>query len=310
MADGEVSRPSGVVIHEARSDAIYYTTDYGTGPDDFGMFKLYKDNRDISDTRREKIRNSFEKAGYIPVPIVVNEDYYVIDGQGRLAVAKELGIPIAYMIVPKIGMDACIEMNVCTTAWDDWAYIESYAHRGEESYKRIVQLRDQYPWATLSNILMATTGLMRSNDNLRSGHLHVTDDHRLYAIELLSYVGAIRESLDGSDAKKDMDKVANIVMFTYQIDGVDHNRLRRTVEHNVRKIAKYRKSKDQLRELYDRYYKGAPRKGRIHFDNEYEDVKSYKDSWYGKRWGWSGKSDIKASGVVYEAQTKLPGLDD
>jgi len=172
-----------------------------------------------------------------------------------------------------------------------------------------MNLSNDFPWATLSNILMSTTGLMRSNDNLRSGNINVTDEHEKYAIELLSFVESIREEVDGCEAKKDLDKIANIVMFAYQIKGVDNRRLHRVVAHSVKKIAKYRKSKDQLKELCSQYYKGASRKGRIHFDNEYEDVKSYRDSWYGKKWGWSGKSEFKAEGKRYDVQPKMPGFE-
>ena len=70
---------------------VYETTDY----EQFGKLK---GNRNINEAQVIGIRNSIEKIGYQPVPILVNERLEVIDGQHRLEAARTLGIPIYFII--------------------------------------------------------------------------------------------------------------------------------------------------------------------------------------------------------------------
>lgn len=77
---------------------VKFTTDYK-------MFRTMPENRIVKQARVAKIIMSFRKVGYIPIPIVVNERYEVIDGQGRLSACQQLGIPVSYMVIPGIGVE-------------------------------------------------------------------------------------------------------------------------------------------------------------------------------------------------------------
>ena len=68
------------------SEEMFRTTDYDA-------FKRVLGNRKVLEDRVSKILASFDKIGYIPVPIIVNEKFEVIDGQGRLEACKRRGLP-------------------------------------------------------------------------------------------------------------------------------------------------------------------------------------------------------------------------
>lgn len=111
---------------------------------DYSLFTRLEGNRALTKARAKKIRDSIEKVGYIPVPIVVNEKMQVIDGQGRLEALKELNLPVYYIVVPGIGRDECISMNIGLENWKVMDYINSYAETGDASYTNLLSLIQKY----------------------------------------------------------------------------------------------------------------------------------------------------------------------
>ena len=57
--------------------------------EDLSIFKTLKGNREVKENRKQTLIESIDKHGYITNPIIVNERFEVIDGQGRLAACKE-----------------------------------------------------------------------------------------------------------------------------------------------------------------------------------------------------------------------------
>lgn len=78
-------------------NTVYLTTNYD-------QFRVLDGNRAVTATRVNKIKKSIQTVGYIPNPIIINENYEVIDGQGRLQACRELQEPIAFIKVPGIGI--------------------------------------------------------------------------------------------------------------------------------------------------------------------------------------------------------------
>jgi hypothetical protein len=101
-------------------------------------------NREVTARRAREVRTSIERIGLIPVPIVVNEHLEVIDGQGRLEAISQLKLPVFYIIVPGLGLQDCVAMNVNTTPWRMIDYIKSYAETGNDNYKRLLKLINGY----------------------------------------------------------------------------------------------------------------------------------------------------------------------
>lgn len=285
-----------VRVRKPIDDTIRYTTDYD-------MFKIIDTNRAIEDTRVDKIRESILEVGYLPVPILVNERYEIIDGQGRWTVAKEMGFALAYMVVPDTGIDECSAMNVATTPWGDWDYVKSYSTGGNVNYQRFVRLKEEFPWSSLSNVMMATTGKWSASGTIRSGNLRVTEGHADYAVELLSYVEGIWEKLGSAYLIGCLSQIANVVMFAYQCDGVDIERLKKVCLDHVEDFAKYRNASDQLKALSKEYNHGFPKRRRMHFDIHWCEDRG-PDGWYGKKWSVDSEAP-KGTGMRYGGMVSI-----
>ena len=94
----------------------------------YSQFKKLGGNRDVGSCK--KLIKSIEKVGYIPNPIIVNEKMEVADGQHRLQACEELGIPIAYIVIPGVTVETARNMNTGQKNWKNIDYIKSYAETG------------------------------------------------------------------------------------------------------------------------------------------------------------------------------------
>lgn len=110
---------------------IYEETDYS-------IFKKLDDNRDLLESRVAKIKASISEK-YILNPIIVNENFEVIDGQGRYEARKRMGLPIHYIIAPGTNSDDCRRMNKYNKAWSMEDYAVSFARSGNIAYQLLLK---------------------------------------------------------------------------------------------------------------------------------------------------------------------------
>ena len=105
--------------NEIVSNTVYRTTDYD-------LFKRLEGNRAVLSNRVNKIIKSIKKNGYIMNPIIVNEKYEVIDGQGRLEALRVMNLPVDYIVIKGLGREQCIALNAYSTIWSMVDYISAY----------------------------------------------------------------------------------------------------------------------------------------------------------------------------------------
>ena len=119
---------------------------------DYSIFKRLDGNREVSNSRKEKIKRSIGEVGYVLNPIVVNENMEVIEGQGRLAALKDLNMPVYYVIAEGAKREHCIAMNLSNTNWNVLDFIKSYAELGDENYINFLRARALNPKLTLDEL--------------------------------------------------------------------------------------------------------------------------------------------------------------
>lgn len=102
----------------------------------YEKFKKLKANRAVIQRRKDKLIESF-KIRSVMNPIVVNQYYEIIDGQGRFEARKELGLPIEYVMEPNATIEDCSLMNAYNTPWTLSDFINEYVESGNENYVRL-----------------------------------------------------------------------------------------------------------------------------------------------------------------------------
>lgn len=198
---------------------VYTTTDYS-------IFKRLAGNRNIATSRINKIVNSIVEIGWIRNPIVINEKFEVIDGQGRLTALQKLGLPIEYIISEGSGTKECIKMNMDMTNWDITDFIKSYAELGNVSYQRLDDLMQNYARGSIHVIFTALFSITKPKyDFVRQGSMTITEEQYETAKAALTWLQPLYETLDTARLKGSAIKLYQTMLHYYLQDEVDKKRL-------------------------------------------------------------------------------------
>lgn len=108
---------------------------------EYANFKYLIGNRPLNRSHLKKLKQSIEKSNHLNLhPIIVNNNFEVIDGQHRLQCAKDLGVDIFFIKSDKVADEHLIECNVNQKSFECENYIEFYAIKDKKP--EYIQLRD------------------------------------------------------------------------------------------------------------------------------------------------------------------------
>ena len=124
---------------------------------DLSIFKKIRGNRPRNPQHVTRIKNSILKHGMLFRPILVNENYDVLDGQHRLEGAKETGTFIYYIILEGRGLGSVHVLNLNQNNWSQQDFLESYADMGMMDYKVLQNFAERHPEFTLGDCMSLCT---------------------------------------------------------------------------------------------------------------------------------------------------------
>jgi hypothetical protein len=114
----------------------------------YNLFSLMEQNRNV-DLKNKKAKNlalSMITYGWLSsAPLMAKQDgdrLLVIDGQHRLAIASEYGIPVKYVIETQ-DIDVA-KLNDTSHAWTVDDYAKKHAKAGLEDYQELLDYSDRY----------------------------------------------------------------------------------------------------------------------------------------------------------------------
>lgn len=122
---------------------------------DYDIFKFRDDNKErIKQAHVNRLKNSIISRNLLQMrPIIVNEDYEILDGQHRLLAAKSLGVDIYYQVEKNMQPNDIITMNVakqwlltdylnfyCVNKYPEYIKLKEFVLKNELSLKTIMNL--------------------------------------------------------------------------------------------------------------------------------------------------------------------------
>jgi hypothetical protein len=120
----------------------------------YDLFK-FRINRPIDNGLVKRLKDSIIEIGYIKSrPIIVDEQYNILDGQHRYIACKELNIPVVWDQISCNG-DAdkiIIQLNKNQLVWRISEYIQFYAQKGIECYVEFIKFNQMYRHETSTSI--------------------------------------------------------------------------------------------------------------------------------------------------------------
>lgn len=252
---------------------------------EYEVFQRLEGNRKVLAARVSKIRNSIVKNGYIFNPIVVNEKYQVIDGQGRLEALSSMGLPVDFVIAVGAGLEQCVALNASGKIWTIADYIDSYCEMGNRNYLRFREIASKYPEFNHQLKVMIITGLASSPNNIiKEGRMELTAERAAEADDDLAFLRKFIPAVKRT--KGNQNRYYYAIVFARRC-GVDCERLLRNIEKA--ELPPAADTKAALNNLSDLYNIGLSTPKRIYLVQQYETSMASKYGWYYAKWGSEGK---------------------
>lgn len=252
------------------------TTVYQT--DDYGKFKIIDGNRPIDHAK--KIIESIKEIGMLWQPILVNERFEIVDGQGRFLAMKTLKLPVIYIKQDGLTIREVRYLNKNATNWKVEDYIHSYATGDDarDAYRNLEVVRRQFPEFSQNTIMKAASkyGLNTYRSNIvKDGTYDEMDfDSMNNAIRRLTKLREVSHVLP--DDYKFKSVLLHGVIFCEYIAETDANfsidQLVDSIKKNYRYVEPARNVSLAISNLNYMYNYKRSEKNRYNIVRKYEDV--------------------------------------
>ena len=102
---------------------------------DYGMFRFYSGNRAVNPNKVQSLLESFNERHY-PVPIIVDQQMRVLDGQHRLAAARAGGFPVFFLKLAEDVTPTQVirQLNADQKAYNLPDHLKLYVEDGRKQY--------------------------------------------------------------------------------------------------------------------------------------------------------------------------------
>ena len=120
---------------------------------DLAQFKYVKGNRSIHEPWVRKLAELIKDKD-LEVPIIVDENMKVQDGQHRLEAYKLCGFPVSYIVKDKFELEDVRALNANTKKWTLTDYLMSHVKLGIRDYQLLEWFVKTYQFPIMASIAM------------------------------------------------------------------------------------------------------------------------------------------------------------
>lgn len=151
--------PAPTAAPVALDGTVYQTTNYD-------LFHLLPENRPVDMTHVRKLVTMITQSNLLHVkPLDVTATMGVIDGQHRLAAARELGLPVYYKIGQQLSEADITTLNVAQKNWQGPDYLHYWTVKGRTDYVALTKFWQRHPSLSFSNAKMMLGGSANNRAN-------------------------------------------------------------------------------------------------------------------------------------------------
>ena len=205
---------------------LYTTTNYH-------IFKYYDHNRVIDQKNVERLKKSILENKGLLQPVLVDKDFYVVDGQHRVTACKEVGMPVIFNQLDRAyTIEEVQEIQRIRQAWKIEDYVESEVKRGEnDCYEVLLEYSKKYslPLNLTAAIFLGTTKNVKTQ--LITGNFHFTPKQKQEAFIVFKKLNDIREAIGIMNEKL----YRGLILF-FKSPEYDHERMVKQMEKHFHRI--------------------------------------------------------------------------
>ncbi len=154
--------------NQVKVNSVYKTNDYS-------LFSKLDGNRNINKAHLHRLKKSIKEES-LCVPIIVNKNYEIIDGQHRFECWEDLMFPIYYIKIEGYTLTQVQRLNTNTMNWKLIDYAHSYCDLGNKHYYKYIEFKNMYALGDYESIAMLqgnTKGSGRNFEMFRNGDFKV-----------------------------------------------------------------------------------------------------------------------------------------
>lgn len=149
---------------------------------DYSIFKLLPHNRPVVQSHVIRLMHSMADRPHLRIsrPVLVNEDYQVIDGQHRLKASELNNQSVYFMVVPGLTIDDARLLNALQRTWSLLDYAYSYASSKIPAYVQYVRTYEarELPPSVVMEYMTQSQGSRRQHE-FRVGELKQVEQKAL-----------------------------------------------------------------------------------------------------------------------------------
>lgn len=243
---------------------------------DLSKFKTIVGNRSVDEVRVKKIMKSIREVGMIPAPIIVNDLWEVIDGQGRLEACKRLGLPIPFVVINGLGIRECRAMNIYAEKWNLLDYLESFASAGNQNYVRFLEFFESCGFSlSIAAYFAMRSQFSNKGDSIKSGRLIFTEEDAKRSRKVSDYA----HLFDDIETNRRGTFIQGIVFCFYDPE-VDNDLLVKRIHQHPRDFRAISNLEDCIQVIEEVYNKRS--RNRVYIHTNYRKHMQSKLSFYGK----------------------------
>lgn len=243
---------------------LYKTTNYD-------KFSHISANRQLNSTHLKHLTASIAKINLLSAnPIIVTEDFKIIDGQHRFEVARKNNLPLYYVMVDRVhDLQEVHLLNANNRSWSMQDYLNSYIELGLEDYKVLKEFCDMYslPISLSMNLLCTGEGsdsissVKRNTlvQDFKEGRFKITKMRQ--ATEMAENLSFIKPYVEGV-IWKDRNF---LTALKRAIKKVGVQKLLDKIEKHKGKITRQANPKEYLRQLEEVYNYKLQESNRVRF---------------------------------------------
>lgn len=213
----------------------------------YDQFKLVETNRPIDHKHVVKLKHSISKKNLLHLnPIIVDEQFNVIDGQHRLQAARELGLDVHYIMSTEISQEDIATLNTNKKMWQIADYVQYHAKNGKVAYHSLQLFMKNFHFLPPSAALLIACRDVNPKD-VRDGKLK-----ELNLDEAEAFMGRLSDIRNHySDAYS--RKFVMAVRVCEKAQDYDHKRMVEKIAANPRALKPCTTTKEYVKLLEEIY---------------------------------------------------------
>lgn len=220
----------------------------------YELFGMLDENRpvDVGSPRRRRLMKSMQKSGWIrelPMLCVRNNNrLFVKDGQHRLAIARELGIQVWYVVIESGDIDVRT-INGTQTPWNFLDYGGSFAAQGKSDYAEAMHFAKEHGIAasTAAALLIDHNSVGEISNQWKNGTFRIANRKGADIVaEVFSFVRSLNKQVGNR-------YMLCAIQACCLVPSFDTQRFMKAAERHPEMLAKYG-SRDGYLDMIQRIY--------------------------------------------------------